>query len=58
VLIWNPYTVIKKQYESGMIDAQSYNALLARMIEIRASDLHGDPEVDGAGDTEKEPSAA
>jgi hypothetical protein len=39
VLIRNPYTVVKELHASGRVDTKSYNALIERMIEIRASDL-------------------
>lgn len=39
ILIDNPYTPLKKLREEGMISDQFWNALIARMIEIGASDL-------------------
>ena len=39
ILIDNPYTPLKKLREDGMISDQFWNALIARMIEIGASDF-------------------
>lgn len=39
VLICNPYQIVKQHFEAGRINAASYNALNARMIEIGAQDL-------------------
>lgn len=39
VLIYNPYQVVRRHFESGGIDLRTYNSLKARMIEIGADDL-------------------
>lgn len=39
IIIWNPYTIIKEHKDNSMVDSKSYNALMERMIEIRATDL-------------------
>lgn len=39
VLIYNPYQIVHRHYEQGSINAATYNALKARMIEIGAQDL-------------------
>jgi len=39
VLIYNPYQVVHRHHENGSINAATYNALKARMIEIGAQDL-------------------
>ena len=39
VLIWNPYAVVRDHHGRGRVDSKSYNALLERMIEIRAADF-------------------
>jgi hypothetical protein len=39
VLIYDPYQVVHTHYEKGRINAATYNALKARMIEIGAQDL-------------------
>jgi hypothetical protein len=41
ILIWNPYLVVKELHAKRRVDTKSYNALIGRMIEIRASDLQG-----------------
>jgi hypothetical protein len=53
VLIYNPYKVVARQHEAGMVDASSWNALLEKMIETGAADLES-PEEAG-GESEKEP---
>jgi hypothetical protein len=39
ILILNPYLAVKRQHASGMVDGSSWNALIEKMIEIRANDL-------------------
>ena len=39
VLIYNPYHVIRRHFDSGRIATATYNALKQRMIEIGAQDL-------------------
>jgi hypothetical protein len=46
VLIWNPYAVVKDLHARGRVDTKSYNALIERMIEIRASDLQGPDRIE------------
>jgi hypothetical protein len=43
VLVFNPYTVVKELHAKGLVDQNTYNALLERMIEIRADDLQNAP---------------
>ncbi|WP_201752122.1 hypothetical protein [Microvirga arsenatis] len=50
VLILNPYKVVKEQYEKGNVDSKSYNALMARMIEIKATDIEDDEDLDDEDD--------
>ncbi len=40
-LIWNPYKVIRKHHETGSqpVREDKYNALIARAVEIGATDL-------------------
>ncbi len=55
-LIWNPYLVIKRHQESGTpgVRADKYNALLARAIEIGATDLD-EPEEEPVTDDDEIP---
>lgn len=39
VLIFNPYQVVHRHFKDGSINAATYNALKARMIEIGAQDM-------------------
>jgi hypothetical protein len=39
VLILNPYLVVKRHHDNGLVNASSWNALVEKMIEIRATDL-------------------
>jgi hypothetical protein len=48
VLIWNPYPVVKELHAKRRVDTKSYNALIERMIEIRASDLQGPDRTESA----------
>ncbi len=50
VLIFNPYKVVAKQHEKGMVDAASWNALREKMIESGTSDLEV-TEAAGPGET-------
>jgi hypothetical protein len=39
ILIRNPYQVVKRHRDASRVDERSFNALMERMIEIRATDL-------------------
>lgn len=39
VLLYNPYNLIKKYYESGNVQEGKYNALYARALDVGADDL-------------------
>jgi hypothetical protein len=41
-LIWNPYHVIRRQYEKGKVPDRFWNALIMRAAEIGAPDLEED----------------
>jgi hypothetical protein len=53
VLLWNPYAIVKSLHVAGRVDTKSYNALIERMIEIRASDLQD--QTDQEKDQEAKP---
>ncbi|CAA7623037.1 hypothetical protein [Magnetospirillum sp. UT-4] len=55
ILIWNPYSVVKALQSAGRVDTKSYNALIQRMIEIRATDLQ---EPDSSAENAEEPQEA
>lgn len=50
VLIYNPYLVVKKHYDTGGVNAATFNALKQRMIEIGAPELE-EQEPDSASET-------
>lgn len=54
VLIYNPYHVIKRHYESGKVSETAYNALVTRTMEIKATDMDDDLE-ELASDVPDEP---
>ena len=39
ILLYNPYYVIKRLYEAGKVNKESYVALFERAQEIKATDL-------------------
>ena len=51
-LIWNPYLVIKRYHDESKpgLRADKYNALLARAVDIGATDLDEPPEAPAADD--------
>jgi hypothetical protein len=46
ILLFNPYLVLRSAHAKGLVDQSSWNALMEKIIEIRAKDL----DVKGAGD--------
>jgi len=60
ILLFNPYQVLQKAHSAGRIDQSSWNALMEKIIEIRAKDL----DLKGSGNAvaddmmDEEPEAA